>query len=99
MCRDYSLPCTDPDGREGSRRNLNGNQKGIGYVLCCRGPSGHNGRVSDDVSVFLWEINLVCLKFGGKAMRVIIIIVCAIGVILVVTACMAIKTVSLYELD
>ena len=32
-------------------------------------------------------------------MRVIIIIVCATSVILVVTTCMAIKTVSLYELD
>jgi hypothetical protein len=32
-------------------------------------------------------------------MRVIIIIVCVAGVILVVTACMAIKTVSIYELD
>lgn len=32
-------------------------------------------------------------------MQVIIIIVCATGVILVVTACMAVKTVSLYELD
>ena len=32
-------------------------------------------------------------------MRVVIIVVCATGVILVVTACMAIKTVSFYELD
>lgn len=32
-------------------------------------------------------------------MRVIIIIVCATGVILVVAACMAVKTVSLYKLD
>lgn len=32
-------------------------------------------------------------------MRVIIIIVCATGVILMVTACMAIKTVSIYGLD
>ena len=64
-----------------------------------QGPSSHDGRVSDDVSVFLWGINLVCLKFGGKIMRVIIIIVCATGVILVVAACMAVKTVSLYELD
>ena len=32
-------------------------------------------------------------------MRIIIIIVCATGVILVVTACMAVKTVSLNELD
>lgn len=99
VCRDYSLSCTDSDGREGSRGNLNGNQREIRYVLCCRGRSGYDGRVSDDVSVFLWGINLVCLKFGGKAMRVIIIIVCATGVILVVTACMAIKTVSIYELD
>ena len=57
--RDYSLSCTDSDGREGSRGNLNGNQRGIRYVLCCRGPSSHDGRVSDDVSVFLWGINLV----------------------------------------
>ena len=32
-------------------------------------------------------------------MRVVIIVVCATGVILVVAACMAVKTVSLYELD
>ena len=39
------------------------------------------------------------LKFGGKVMRVVIIVASAIGVILIVAACMAIKTVSLYELD
>lgn len=59
VCRDYSLSCTDSDGRERSRGNLNGNQRGIRYVLCCRGPSSHDGRVPDDVSVFLWGINLV----------------------------------------
>ncbi len=32
-------------------------------------------------------------------MRVVIIVVCATGVILVVAAYMAVKTVSLYELD
>lgn len=32
-------------------------------------------------------------------MRVVIIVVCATGVILVVAACMAVKNVSLYELD
>lgn len=32
-------------------------------------------------------------------MRVVIIVVCATGVILVVAACMAVKTVSLYELE
>ena len=32
-------------------------------------------------------------------MRVVIIVVCATGVILVVATCMAVKTVSLYELD
>ena len=32
-------------------------------------------------------------------MRVVIIVVCATGVILEVAACMAIKTVSFYELD
>lgn len=32
-------------------------------------------------------------------MRVVIIVASAIGVILVVAACMAIKTASLYELD
>ena len=32
-------------------------------------------------------------------MRVVIIVVCVTGVILVVAACMAIKTVSFYELD
>ena len=32
-------------------------------------------------------------------MRVVIIVVCGTGVILVVATCMAIKTVSLYELD
>lgn len=32
-------------------------------------------------------------------MRVVIIVVCATGVILVVAICMAVKTVSLYELD
>jgi hypothetical protein len=32
-------------------------------------------------------------------MRVIIIVICATVVILVVAGCMAIKTVSLYELD
>ena len=37
----------------------------IRYVLCCRGPSSHDGRVSDDVSVFLWGIILVLLKSGG----------------------------------
>lgn len=31
----------------------------VTHVLCCRGPSSHDGRVSDDVSVFLWGINLV----------------------------------------
>lgn len=46
-------------GGEGSRGNLNGNQRGIRYVLCCRGRSGYDGRVPDDVSVFLWGINLV----------------------------------------
>ena len=32
-------------------------------------------------------------------MRVVIFVVCVTGVILVVATCMAIKTVSLYELD
>ena len=32
-------------------------------------------------------------------MRVVIIVVCATGVILVVSTCMAVKTISLYELD
>ena len=32
-------------------------------------------------------------------MRVVIIVVCATCVILVVATCMAVKTVSLYELD
>ena len=32
-------------------------------------------------------------------MKVIIIIVCSVGVILVVAACMAVRMLSLYELD
>jgi len=86
-------------GEKEAGGNLDGNQRRIGYVFCCRGPSGHDGRVSDDVSVVSLGINLVCLKIGGKVMRVVIIVVCATGVILVVATCMAIKTVSLYEFD